>query len=120
MMTAHMTDIRVGILKKKRKVPEPRYSKKALEIFLWLDDSVMSAWLQSARALPLEGERQSAQIPKSERIPFVEAKYFSGGDYSDWTTSSGQLSYETDDLIAAILHGNNLSGKRAAKINETV
>ena len=77
--------IRVFILKEKKEIPEPTYSKNAPSVFLWLDDLVLSAWLQSQRPFWLASRHKSARTPTMLPILLVERNYFSEGNYCDWT-----------------------------------
>lgn len=94
----------------KRKYLSPDTAKIPLQIFLWLDDLVMSAWLQSQRVSWLAVSVKPAQIPVAGKFPLAEQNCFSVGDYFSWTGFSGLPSYNTDAFISPILHSNGRRG----------
>lgn len=106
--------------KKEKKIPEPRYSKNPLQIFLWLDAFVMSAWLQSRGLFWLDSGPKSARIPSVDEIPSTGPRYFPDGDYSDWTIFPGLPSYNRGFWSRLDLPGNSCQADIVkAKVVET-
>lgn len=106
-MTYSLSFVGVLILKNKRKYLSKDTAKIPVQIFLWLDDFVMSAWLQSQCLFRLAIRHKSSWLPPSGEIQLVAQKYFSEDDYSDWTCFSGLPSYKADEFIRHNLPSNN-------------
>lgn len=106
-----MKIVRIFIfIRVKRKYLSPDTAKIPLQIFLWLDDLVMSAWLQSQLVSWLASCVKPAQIRVAGKYPLAARYCFSVGDYFSWTGFSGLPSYDTDASISWSLPSNSRSG----------
>lgn len=86
----------IDFFKKKRKYLSHNTAKTPLQIFLWLDDFVMSAWLQSRQLFWLDNGHKSTRILSVDKIPFATQKCFTEAGHSGWSTFSGLPSYNRD------------------------